>query len=68
MLVQAGVSDAPARAVAREIGGRVVAVDPLAYDVPAALRAFAAAVTGDAEGTAPSTASPLLTGTPEETR
>jgi zinc transport system substrate-binding protein len=47
VLVQPGVSDVAARAVARELGAEVVTADPLAYDVPAALRAFAAAVAGD---------------------
>ena len=53
VLVQTGVSDAAARAVAREIGARVVAVDPLAYDMPAALRAFAAALGAGAGRTDP---------------
>ncbi len=47
VLVQPGVSDVAARAVARELGAEVVTADPLAYDVPAALHAFAAAVAGD---------------------
>jgi zinc transport system substrate-binding protein len=47
VLVQPGVSDVAARAVARELGAEVVTADPLAYDVPAALRAFAAAVAGE---------------------
>jgi zinc transport system substrate-binding protein len=53
VLVQPGVSDAAARAVARELGAEVVTADPLAYDVPAALRGFAAAVAAGGEGAAP---------------
>jgi hypothetical protein len=30
--------------VAREVGARVVAIDPLAYDLPATLRAMSAAL------------------------
>jgi zinc transport system substrate-binding protein len=52
VLVQPGVSDAAARAVAREVGAEVVTADPLAYDVPAALRGFAAAVAAGGEGAA----------------
>lgn len=43
VFVQPGFSDRGARVVAREIGARVVAVDPLAYDWPANLRRVAAA-------------------------
>lgn len=38
IFVQPGFSDRAARVIAQEIGARVVAVDPLAYDWPASLR------------------------------
>jgi len=41
LFVQRGFSDRPARAIAQEIGARVVVVDPLAVDWPANLRQVA---------------------------
>lgn len=44
LFVQPGFSDRGARVVAREIGARVVKLDPLAYDWPASLRRAASAL------------------------
>ncbi|HEV8631718.1 MAG TPA: zinc ABC transporter substrate-binding protein [Thermoanaerobaculia bacterium] len=46
VFVQSGYYDRPARAVAGEIGARVVAVDPMAEDWPANLRRVAALLRG----------------------
>jgi len=47
ILVQNQFSDRSARAVAEAIGGRIEAVDPLAYDLPASLRRLAQLLAGD---------------------
>lgn len=44
VFTQPGFSDRSARTLAREIGARVVALDPLAYDWPDNLRRVAAAL------------------------
>jgi zinc transport system substrate-binding protein len=44
VFVQRGYYDRPAQAIAEEIGARVVALDPMAEDWPANLRAVAASL------------------------